>query len=94
LVKALAEKKVSSGERAIVNATAHSIKFSGFQDMYFTNTFPLEFGIRPKKQLQNQPIAAGIKQGRFSDPRKMRSPKEYQGFIEKTALNVAKLLGM
>ncbi|MFH0787766.1 MAG: threonine synthase [Pseudomonadota bacterium] len=95
LVKALAEKKVTRNERAIVNATAHAIKFSGFQEMYFNNTFPPEFGIRPKKQLQNQPIAAGLKKpGRFSDPEKMRSSREYQVFIEKIAMKIAELLGM
>ncbi|MBA4393257.1 MAG: threonine synthase, partial [Desulfobacca sp.] len=95
LVKALAEKKVSLQERAVVNATAHALKFSGFQDMYFNNTFPPEFGIRPKKHLQNRPLAADLKKlSRFSDPSQLKSSKEYQGFIEKTALKVAELLGM
>lgn len=95
LEKALAEKIVSPSERAIVNATAHSIKFSGFQDMYFNNTFPPEFEIRPKKQLQNHPLSASLKKGDpFEDPRKLKSPKEYKQFVEKTALTVANILGM
>jgi len=95
LVKALSEKKVGSKERAIVNATAHSLKFSGFQDMYFHNTFPPGFGIRPKKKLQNHPISLEPKkQVEIPRTKKPRSPKEYQIFVEKTALKVARLLDM
>ncbi len=95
LVKALAEKKVSPKERAILNATAHSLKFSGFQEMYFNNTFPPEFGIHPKKGLQNHPVSLkSKKQGQISVPRKIQSPKEYQKFVEKMALKVVGLLGM
>jgi threonine synthase len=94
LVKALAEKKVSAKERAILNATAHAIKFSGFQEMYFQNSFPPEFGIRPKKGLQNQPISAGLIKGSTATTKKSITQKEYNVFVEKTALKVTKLLGM
>ncbi|MCJ7833434.1 MAG: threonine synthase, partial [Deltaproteobacteria bacterium] len=95
LVKALAEKKVSPKERAVLNATAHSLKFSGFQEMYFNNTFPPDFGIHPKKRLQNYPVSLkSIKQDQISAPMKIQSPKEYQKFVEKTALKVVGLLGM
>ena len=49
LVKALAEKKVSTKERAVLNATAHSLKFSGFQEMYFQDTFPPILAFDPKR---------------------------------------------
>jgi threonine synthase len=95
LVKALAEKKVSRQERAILNATAHSLKFSGFQEMYFQGTFPPDFGIRPKKELQNHPFSAGLIKGDpFSSPGKLITQKEYKVFIEKTALKITNLLGM
>ncbi|MGC1403909.1 MAG: pyridoxal-phosphate dependent enzyme, partial [Thermodesulfobacteriota bacterium] len=95
LVQALAEKKVSKRERVIVNATAHSLKFAGFQEMYFNNTFSPDFGIKPRKELQNYPISVSLKKGgAFSDPKKLESPKDYQKFVEKTALKVAELLGM
>ena len=95
LVQALAEKKVSKRERVIVNATAHSLKFAGFQEMYFNNAFSPDFGIKPKKELQNCPISVALKKGgAFSDPKKLESPKDYQKFVEKTALKVAELLGM
>ncbi len=42
-------------ETAILDATAHSLKFIGFQDMYFTDSFPEAYGITPKKELVNAP---------------------------------------
>jgi threonine synthase len=92
LVKALSEKKVSTKERAVLNATAHALKFSGFQEMYYQDTFPPEFEIQPKKGLQNHPVSAGLNKGRsFHKP---IIQKEYNVFIEKTALKITKLLGM
>jgi threonine synthase len=95
LVKALAEKKVSPKERAVLNATAHAIKFSDFQEMYFQDSFPPEFGIRPKKGLQNHPVSAGLIKGAgFSSTKKLITQKKYNVLIEKTALKITKLLGM
>jgi threonine synthase len=52
---ALGKGYVASGETAIVDSTAHALKFSGFQDMYFQNNFPDGFAIRPDPALVNQP---------------------------------------
>ena len=43
------------GEHAVLDATAHSLKFSGFQNMYFTDGFPPEYGVKPDKSLANRP---------------------------------------
>jgi threonine synthase len=42
-------------EHAVLDATAHSLKFAGFQDMYFNNSFPAEYGITPDSGLANRP---------------------------------------
>jgi threonine synthase len=95
LVKALAEKKVSRNEKAVLNATAHAIKFSGFQEMYFEDSFPPGFAIHPKKRLQNRPISVSSDPGEEGLPgsRKM-SDRSYRRFIEKTAIKVTELLGL
>ncbi len=46
---------VQESEFSVLDATAHSIKFSGFQDMYFTNSFGPEYGITPHDELCNKP---------------------------------------
>lgn len=55
LVNALAYGLVGGREHALLDATAHSLKFSGFQEMYFSGEFPPEYGIRPDKNLANRP---------------------------------------
>lgn len=55
MVKALDSGIVSASEHAVLDATAHSMKFAGFQDMYFSDSFPAEYGIKPDKQLANSP---------------------------------------
>ncbi|MBR4742537.1 MAG: threonine synthase [Desulfovibrio sp.] len=46
---------IGAEEHAVLDATAHSLKFSGFQQMYFTNTFPAEYGISQDSSLANAP---------------------------------------
>ena len=46
---------VTADETAIVDSTAHALKFSGFQDMYFQDTFPEGFAVRPAPELVNLP---------------------------------------
>ncbi len=55
LLNAKALGLIGEGEFAVLDATAHAIKFSGFQDMYFSNTFPAEYGVTPDPKLANRP---------------------------------------
>lgn len=55
LRNALAAGLISSDEHAVLDATAHSLKFAGFQDMYFSNSFPPEYKVTPDITLANRP---------------------------------------
>jgi threonine synthase len=46
---------VDQNEVAVLDATAHHLKFIGFQQMYFDNAFPPEFEVTPKAAYQNRP---------------------------------------
>ena len=46
---------VGDNEHAVLDATAHALKFSGFQDMYFTDAFPPAYEVRPDVRLANAP---------------------------------------
>ncbi|WP_334314962.1 threonine synthase [Taurinivorans muris] len=73
-------------EFAILDATAHALKFSGFQEMYFENTFPPEFGVVPKENLCNRPHSV------ISEERKKSlSAGEY---AEEAARNIAGFMGL
>ncbi|MBF0112414.1 MAG: threonine synthase [Desulfamplus sp.] len=56
LVKAVKQKIVTDQDIAIVDATAHAIKFSGFQDQYFQKTIDKDYEIEPNQSLINTPL--------------------------------------
>jgi len=56
LVAARDQEIVGRADVAVVDSTAHALKFSGFQDMYFANSFPPEFEITPDADLINAPL--------------------------------------
>jgi len=55
-MRALESGYVTTDETAILNSTAHALKFAGFQDLYFEDRFPPEFDIQPKQELKNKPV--------------------------------------
>ncbi len=46
---------IGDNEHALLDSTAHQLKFSGFQNMYFTDSFPPEYGVTPDSSLANNP---------------------------------------
>jgi len=55
LYQAVQQGVVTPAETAVVDATAHALKFAGFQELYFENRFPAEFDIVPDGDLINAP---------------------------------------
>jgi len=55
LMEAVKQGLVTDGETAVIDSTAHALKFSGFQETYFSGTFPEAFGITPNPELINAP---------------------------------------
>jgi threonine synthase len=56
LVSARQQKILGANETVILDSTAHALKFSGFQHMYFEDSLPGEYNISPKEALQNKSI--------------------------------------
>ena len=46
---------ISAQDQAVLDSTAHALKFAGFQDMYFSNSFPADYEVQPKPELANKP---------------------------------------
>jgi len=55
LIRAKEAGLLDKDELAILDATAHSLKFIGFQQMYFEDSFPPDYEIKPKKEFINTP---------------------------------------
>ena len=48
---------VGSNNTVVVDSTSHQLKFAGFQQMYFEDSFPEGYAIKPREELQNRPVA-------------------------------------
>jgi len=95
LVAARKEGVIGGDELAVLDSTAHHLKFIGFQQMYFEDSFPAEFGVRAKKRLQNRPqavIPKGMK--RLPAPGKPLPEEEMARFVDACAEEVASRLGL
>lgn len=77
---------IVDGESAVLDATAHALKFSGFQDMYFENTFPPEFGVTPDTKLANAPQLLVDSQ--------TKDTMDAQAFTTHAATTIAEKLGL
>ncbi len=55
LKAAICHGLIRQGERALLDSTAHALKFLDFQNMYFTDTFPPEYEVKPDPHLANAP---------------------------------------
>jgi len=92
-----AEKKglVGTNEVAVLDSTAHALKFSGFQELYFENRFPEGFNIKPDEELINAPVF--IKPEDLEDvpaPGKKLDSDAFKKFVSRTSEDIAKKLGL
>ena len=93
LIKSREQGIVSDKETGILDSTAHSLKFSNFQQMYLENRFPTEFGIKPKEEFKNAPISIKLEGiTKIPGPGKSLSEEDFQIFVRASAEKIAKTL--
>ena len=93
LVEALKQEIVQSNDVAILDSTAHAIKFSGFQDMYFENSFPGEFEVSSNPSLVNTPLYIHPKDlEKIPQPGKPLTGDELNLFIRRISSEIAEYL--
>ncbi|MCA1794509.1 MAG: threonine synthase [Desulfotignum sp.] len=90
LVKARAMGLVSSNETAVLDATAHAIKFSEFQDLYFKNQIPAPYHITPDPDRINLPELITSDNPNLSPSQEKRLAKSELGqFIQEISGKIA-----
>lgn len=94
-IKAINQGLVSKGEIGILDATAHVLKFSSFQQMYLADRFPPEFQVKPRKEFKNTPIAIAPK-GLRKVPQagKPLQGKDLDHFTKAHAAEIARTLNL
>jgi len=90
LVEAMKLGIIGKDDTVVLDATAHTLKFSDFQQMYFENRFPADFEITPKASLQNAPRLVQP-QGLDVLPggEKPLKGKDFERFVQQTAEAIA-----
>ncbi|MEJ2155188.1 MAG: threonine synthase [Desulfobacteraceae bacterium] len=87
---AIAQKLVSRQEIAVVDSTAHALKFAGFQDLYFSGEMPEEFNVVPDPHLINTPVylhPKGLKE--IPAPGKPLKGEAFERFVQMVTRDVA-----
>ena len=95
LRKAAATGIMPKDKRAVLDATAHALKFSVFQEKYFTDSFEPEYGVTPRAELRNAPVLVAPPDGMPGPGQgKTLTPEEFDAFVRYTAQTVAGVLGV
>lgn len=71
---------------SVLDATAHALKFMDFQNLYFTDSFPPEFGVTPRPELMNAPELMLSEED--------RKGMDEQKFVLESAAAIARRLGL
>jgi threonine synthase len=95
LVKALSQKIITKDETAILDATAHAIKFSEFQDLYFKNQIPKAYGIKPDPGYTNLPeLISPVNPDLIPSQEKRLAQEEFELFVQDISGKIAKKLNL
>jgi threonine synthase len=95
LVEAMRRGYVEKNDIAILDSTAHAIKFSGFQDLYFDMKLPPEFDIVSDPNLINHPVLVRPKGlTKVPEPGKPLSGKDLEAFVKRMSEEIASRLSL
>lgn len=93
LVQARAQGIVAPNEVAVVDSTAHALKFSGFQEMYFEKSFPAEYNISSNPDFINVPVLVHPADlAKVPAPGKPLAGDDFKHFVKRVSEEIAKAL--
>jgi len=95
LVEAKKMGIIKTHDSAILDSTAHPLKFSIFQQMYFEKSFPAEFKIKPDPDLINSPVLIHPKDvKKFPSHGKPLSGDDFNQFVNSVSNEIATILDL
>jgi threonine synthase len=95
LKRAVEKGYTNPGEIGILDSTAHMLKFLTFQDMYFQDSFPPEFRVKPRQELKNAPfLVKASNLDEFPEPGRPLQGEAMKRFVDRTAAEIARILGL
>lgn len=95
LDRALAAKFVQPNETVILDATAHAIKFSEFQDLYFKSAFPDDYKVSSNPDNINLPALLMPDDPNLAPTQKKRlNEDDFQQFVKNISEKIAQRLDL
>jgi threonine synthase len=95
MVQAREKGIIEPGEVAVIDSTAHALKFSGFTDMYFQGNFPPEYNIDPEPALSNRPqLVRPEDLSAVPGPGSPLEGEAFDRFVTRTAEDIAAALNL
>ncbi len=94
LKAAVAAGLVAPDKRAVLDSTAHVLKFIDFQNMYFNDAFPPEFEITTKPEFKNAPRLVRPTDAPLPTPQQPLRGQDLARFVAATAELAAEILGL
>ncbi len=95
LVTARQRGYVAKDDIAILDSTAHAIKFSGFQEMYFENRFPADYEVSPDASLVNLPeLIRPVHLEKVPTPGVPLEAEDFDRFVKAVSLEIADKLNL
>ncbi len=86
---------IEHNDVAVIDSTAHALKFSGFQEMYFEKSFPAAFHISSDPDLVNTPVYVHPKDlAKVPAPGKPLIGEEFELFVKRVSEEIAKELDL
>ncbi len=95
LLAAREREIIDSQDIVVLDSTAHTLKFAGFQEMYFEQTFPADYNISPRQDLINAPLyvrPADLDQ--VPEPGKPLKGENFEHFVTRTVEAIAARLDL
>jgi threonine synthase len=95
LLAARKREIIDSQDIVVLDSTAHTLKFAGFQEMYFEQTFPADYNISPRQDLINAPLyvrPADLDQ--VPEPGKPLNGEIFERFVTRTVETIAARLDL
>jgi threonine synthase len=81
---------IDSQDVVVLDSTAHALKFSGFQEMYFEQSFPQDYNVSPNADLINAPqFVHPADLEHVPAPGKPLEGKAFERFVLRTADEIA-----
>lgn len=95
LKKAVKEGIVKKDEVAVLDSTAHMLKFLSFQEMYFNDGFDPAFNVVPRQELKNSPVFIKPEEiKKYPEPGKPLEGEDLAMYVQKISDEIAKTLGL